>query len=64
MALKIEISKAFDPIEWNLILLALKMFGFSPCWLNWIKECLSLVSYSILLNGSPFGLIIPSRGLC
>lgn len=28
--LKLDLSKVYDLIEWNLILLALKMFGFSP----------------------------------
>lgn len=56
-------SKAYDKMEWNLILLALKHFGFSSRWTNWIKECLSSVSYSVLLNGSPHGFIVPSRGL-
>lgn len=39
------------------------MFGFSTRWIQWIKECLSSVSYSILLNGNPHGLIILTRGL-
>lgn len=51
MALKIDMSKAYDRMEWDLILLALKMYGFSPRWIGWIRECLSSVSYSILLNG-------------
>lgn len=63
IALKIDMAKAYDLMEWDLILLALKMFGFGHQWINWIKECLSLASYSILQNGSPFGFITPSRGL-
>lgn len=50
-------------MEWNLIVLALKQFGFNPWWINWVKECISTMSYSLLLNGSPFGFIIPPRGL-
>lgn len=38
LALKIDMSKAYDRIEWNLILLTLKQFGFSPQWINWVKE--------------------------
>lgn len=32
--------------------------------MNWIRECLSSVSYSILLNGSPHGCVVPTHGLC
>lgn len=63
MALKIDMSKAYDRMEWNLILLALKMFDFKARWIQWVKECLSSVLYSILLNSNPRGLIIPSCGL-
>ena len=27
-------------------------------------ECISTISYSILVNGEPYGYITPSRGLC
>lgn len=56
-------SKAYDRIKWNLILLPLKLFGFSPRQISWIQECLSSVSYSILLEGTPHDFIIPTRGL-
>lgn len=39
------------------------MFGFRSRWINWIKECLSSVSYSILLNGNPYDFTVPTRGL-
>lgn len=32
-ALKIDMSKAYDRIEWDPILIALKLFGFSSCWI-------------------------------
>lgn len=63
LVLKIDMTKAYDRIEWDLILLGLKMFDSSPRWINWVKECLSLVSYLILLNGSSYGFITPSKGL-
>jgi hypothetical protein len=37
--------------------------GFHPTWVNWIRICVSSSSFSILLNGSPFGKFTPSRGL-
>ena len=40
----------------------LKM-GFHPWWVNLIMAEISLVSYSIIVNGEAFGFIKPSRGI-
>ena len=37
--------------------------GFSPTWIAWVKNCISSASFSILLNGSPFGHFFPEKGL-
>ena len=37
--------------------------GFQESWVALIMECITIVSYSILVNGEPKGLIKPSRGL-
>lgn len=37
--------------------------GFDRRWINLISECISTVSYSILVNGEPRGNIIPTRGI-
>ena len=37
--------------------------GFHPKWVGWIYECVSTVSFSIMVNGEPRGHIVPSRGL-
>jgi hypothetical protein len=38
--------------------------GFHPTWANWIRICVSTTSFSVLINGSPFGLFTPTQGLC
>lgn len=63
MDIKADIEKAYDRMEWVLILQALKCFGFNAMFINWISQCILTVSYSILLNGPPFGFFQPSRGL-
>lgn len=63
MAIRADIEKAYDQIEWKLILQALKCFQFHDIFSNWISQCISVVSYSILLNGSPTGFFKPSRRL-
>ena len=37
--------------------------GFHHKWITIMMECISTVSYSILINGEPHGYIKPSRGL-
>ena len=52
-------------IGWSGIFLKkilLKM-GFSDTWVALIIECITTVSYSILVNGEPKGVIVPSHGL-
>jgi hypothetical protein len=63
MAVKIDMEKAFDRMEWGFLLSILIKLGFSSIWINWIRICISSTSFSILINGSPFGLFTPSRGL-
>jgi hypothetical protein len=63
MFLKMDMEKAFDRMEWTFLLAILEKLGFSSTWISWIRVCISTPSFSILLNGSPFGFIYPSRGL-
>ena len=37
--------------------------GFTASWISLIMECVTTVSYSILVNGEPKGMIHPSRGI-
>jgi hypothetical protein len=63
MAIKIDMEKAFDRMEWRFILAILSKLGFHRTWINWIKICITSHSFSILINDSPFGLFNPARGL-
>ena len=63
MAVKTDMSKAYDRIEWGFLKAVLTRFGFHENWIAWIMTCVKTVSYSFLLNGAPQGKVIPSRGL-
>jgi hypothetical protein len=63
MIVKIDMEQAFDRMEWSFLLSIMVRLGFHPIWVSWIRICISTTSFSILLNGSPFGMFSPSRGL-
>jgi hypothetical protein len=63
MFLNMDMEKAFDKMEWIFILSIMEKLGFHPIWISWISLCISSVSFSIILNGSPFGKFSPERGL-
>jgi len=63
MALKLDMEKAYDRIEWDFIIKCFEELGFHPKWVRWIKECISSISCSLLLNGDPSGVIRPTRGI-
>ncbi|CAJ2638124.1 unnamed protein product [Trifolium pratense] len=63
MALKLDMSKAYDRIEWTFVKATLNSMGF-PCKLvDLIMKCICTVSYQILINGQPSKLFTPERGL-
>ncbi|XP_074315650.1 uncharacterized protein LOC141651856 [Silene latifolia] len=54
VAFKADMSKAFDRVRWDFLQAVLLTFGFPPRLVNLIMNCVSTVSYEILLNGAPF----------
>ncbi|XP_037496859.1 uncharacterized protein LOC105637737 [Jatropha curcas] len=62
-ALKIDISKAYDRLEWIFLSVVMRKMGFSEKWIAQILHCSSSVSYKVLHQGQVIGPIVPSRGL-
>ena len=60
---KLDIEKAYDTLNWNFLLSSLQKMGFGERWIEWIKWCITTVSFSVIVNGSPIGYFKSTRGL-
>ncbi|KAL6205835.1 hypothetical protein ACLB2K_023087 [Fragaria x ananassa] len=60
--LKLDISKAYDRVEWIFLRNIMLKLGFSERWVELVMKCVESVSFSILWNGKAMGMINPSRG--
>lgn len=63
MALKLDMSKTYDRIEWPFVIEVLSSMGFPPVIVKLIERCISMVTYKVLLNGQPSCNFTPERGL-
>ena len=63
MAIKVDLKKAYDKIEWSFIREVLMNANLPQNLISLIMSCVSLVSTSILFNGGNMKPIFPSRGI-
>ena len=48
--IKIDFKKAYDKVMWNFLLQTLRVKGFSPKWIGWIKSFVSGGSIAVNVN--------------
>jgi hypothetical protein len=63
MAIKVDMSKAYDRVELSFLEGMMRRLGFAEKWISLVMKCVTTVSYSILVNGVPSETLTPSRGI-
>lgn len=63
VALKIDMSKAYDKVDWGYLKAVMFRLGFQERWVRWIMQCVESVNYSVLVNMEHVGPIQLGRGL-
>jgi hypothetical protein len=62
-AVKLDMHKAYDRVEWRFLKHIMIQLGFQVDWVDLIMTCVTSVRYQVRLNNFLSQVIIPSRGL-
>jgi len=60
---KVDFKKAYDSVDWNYLDIVLRRLNFPILWRKWMMECISTLTVSVLVNGSPTEEFKLERGL-
>ena len=63
VALKIDLSKAYDRVSWTYLRFLLSKMGFSRLFISWVMSSLTSVSFVVLINGVASTFFKAWRGL-
>lgn len=58
-----DMEKAFDHVSWKFIDYMLDSMDFGEKWRRWIRICISITSFALMVNGDPSTFFPATRGL-
>ncbi|KAF7831611.1 reverse transcriptase [Senna tora] len=63
LAMKIDMAKAYDRVEWDFLEKVLLKLGFCDGWVRKVMMCVKSVKYNVLVGGRLVADFVPKRGL-
>ena len=63
VALKLDVNKAYDRVEWSFLEQIMLRMGFLRRWVDLVMNCITTVSFFVIVNGVAKGFFYPQRGL-
>ncbi|XP_026428240.1 uncharacterized protein LOC113324120 [Papaver somniferum] len=63
VALKLDISQAYDSVSWKFLFQVLQKYGFSTSWCDWLLTLFESAKMSVMINGGPSVFFSMGRGL-
>lgn len=62
-AVKLDMSKAYDRVEWHFLKRMMLKLGFHENWVNTVMRCVTSVSYKVKVDDDLTEEVVPERGL-
>ena len=59
-AYKVDLSKAYDCVDWKFLKEAMQKMSFAHRWVQWIMQCVTTVRYSVKFNGALLEVFSPT----